>query len=1366
MPSLPELLAAVEKHFKLIEKEVAPHPGKRADHDPQKVKEKHEYQDKKDPPKEQDLKEYTDGKTKDTAPRAHALSRVKIRKAIYEDIIKQVLDAEKLGISAPEVDAKVIEFVSRLAHYGRIKPQEALDVIAALGGVNHADLAALHIPTTILDGKNQPIEVEVPIYARAVNEVLNQAADLDDRREMVAASSQMLTEAEKAGALNAGASKAIVEVLEGEAESIRQEYIVDPDHLESVIAQRWVEEMRREYRNKITLQENPDQLKHVEHELEEDKRIPENDRNRLVDALAEQKIEASRQQMDVVKDLQQEWQRNEVGITKMHQELLEEQGKKYDGYDEVENKQGKKVKQMKKAPPEINQFMTDLTAAIGFWDSTNPDLSRPLRANELPIDGLRKRLEQLVLDGHLTAAEGARHSTLIDRIAIRGRMVRTDRDFTMGDVLRAGLREEHSITYQMATDPDRFMLAFEQLPTLEAKAQFVKNFRTQIGRMADDLLSVIDSDPNAFADQTFNQLIHEPVYNKMVDGLLKIQNELLRWEQRTGSGLKITEREFNLEHVRKVGIERNQVDPDLVSHEDKEIDPHNFLEKLRGEIIRKRTWKRYNHNVKVMIGTHNFESWQKYAETIHTEEVSKLFETEPLLEIATSAHEEYVFVRYGMSFWKAPLDVFVATRTTDQPAVDAHVRDVLMRIPALRDNPQKIDELVGMSWVAMSTLLTDMDIVLTSGAPHLSGPTQPYGPIHYNPLITAVKRFHAELITAAGDLGYHFLGVKMNSNRRKYRSPAEEMYEGEKYMKSLDKRERDRVITFDEFEKSGLPLVELLHDFVIMSGGLGNRMLSWRGAAIDKYFIHDRAGKLDRSASIANLMRINPQFANAYITRWYAGKEIGKTECRALRTQVWNYVLKGIAPQAAVILSRDLLFHDKLARLKLKFDGRVVSIRELAESWARSQLPDSHEKFVDDPRLTQLILDSETVTRWLLNGSDGLKKMETMEVLGNDNAKWAQALMFNLEKLPQGMTREQVLERAGRVRLFMQTIRDQVADGLIKNGVNLQIADVGTRKETIDGKTQDVADIKYISKKIGAWQDAIHIRSFPGHYTVRRYTEWEKMGERFVARLLGDNSKLVETFGKGFTEHKANVIAMQEEPEKMKEMKFAPIRKSHEDLAEMLRQVHGSLSNIELQSSVHMMSYILHEAYIKWFHKGSGFKYIPFDPLGWPIIRNLFRESTWVHTATESTASEMESQETRIMIDKAIDANLIAPYHGYRTMKNRWINDVVNDAFPALQLGRFLPKRRMPYHELKPAGEVLEDMLGRKEILGFKLENLKFPLPVLAPRSPYNAYRLRKATGAEDWNLALNIAPEYVMLAMILLTIAALQKSFEENSKE
>ncbi len=552
---------------------------------------------------------------------------------------------------------------------------------------------------------------------------------------------------------------------------------------------------------------------------------------------------------------------------------------------------------------------------------------------------------------------------------------------------------------------------------------------------------------------------------------------------------------------------------------------------------------------------------------------------------------------------------------------------------------------------------------------------------------------------------------------------------------------------------------------MIMSGGFGNRMWSWRDSGLDSYKVYytkadeDRVkalkksghkvkiGGLDRQATIDNMMRINPQLANAYITRWYTGHDIGKQEARELRTRLLTHLLQEVAPQAAVILDRDLLFHKKLIDMQLAFDGNTVSLRELAESRARSALPDAIEKHKDDPRLIQLILDAETVTRYLLNGADGKQKMHKISFLGNDNTMWAKALMFDLDKdnLPKGITREQVLERAGRVKQFMLTIRDQIAPDLITKGAEVFIPTIKEGEIFYDVKKP---------KKKPAWMDAIHIRSFPGHYTVRRYIDWGKMGERVTARMLGDNDKLVENFEETIAAHKANVLMMQEHPEKMKAEAFQSVREPLQKSAEKLRTVHGSESMIAVQSSVQMVSYVFIEAFNKWFHKGTAYKYIPFDPLSWPVIRDVFRSSSWVHAATGSTISEIESQESRTMINKSVDASLIAPYNGYRNLKGEYINDKLNDRFPNLKPGRFLPKVRIPAHEMVPIKEIIK-------ILPFN-----FKVPVLAPRSPYNATRLVKALGAENWNLALNAVPEYAGIVLVLLALAALQRAVEDTKEQ
>ncbi len=1268
----------------------------------------------------QDLTEFKRGKKKKDAPKAHVFSEVDMHYSVYNDIIKPIVEAEQQGTPSPAADYKAAELLANMAQYKAASPQEAHDLITLIASQYKGD------------------QVELVKYQRLLDDVQNRSGYIDERIEMEMATVKLLEDVARAGAIDNDTGMEMAKMVVETGGNIAREYLVDPKKMVSVYGQKLAESIRREARDKRTLYQDPKEMEELEKRVQRDEDLPQTDKDRLVSAIAEQKIHASGQQTDVVRGLQQEWQNNENEVAKQYQELNEKAHTKYES--EAVYKQAKANNDaVPEMPKELKTFLEDLTAAVGLFDSNNK--GQPIKPADMPLDSLRRQLVHLVQNNHLSDAEAGEFNQLLRRIQDRQRMVRSGERMSESYLLvGAGIKTEQAPAYILATNEDEFIRRLNEYRNVDDQRAFIEKFSADVKIMADDVLAVLESDRTQFADQLLNPLIHQRVYDEMVAGLNKVKNKLIEWEQEHDTAIMMPHKEFHMDPTGKI---------ENFQYKETPINASKYLEVLNGWVKRERIWTRYNHNTRVMIGTNNFESWQKFAEYITTEDISKIFEDDPLLEIATALHEEYVWLRHGMEHWKAPMDVFVATRKNEEATVDMHVRQGLQRIRRPDGTPlsqKEIDRLVGMSWVAYSTLLTDLDVQLTSGAPLISGPTQQWGAIHMNPVITPVKRFHADMMTGYGDTGYYFMGVKVNSNERKFRFPAEEMYHAEKYMKGLDSRERDRIITFDEFEK-GLPYIELVHDFMIMTGGWGTRMVAWRKEAVNQFEVYKPDGSLDYKETIKKTKVANPQWANSFITRWYGERKIQKAEAIELRRDVWEYVLKQIAPQAATILDRDLLYHKQLKNLKLVYGNETISLEKLLEHRIDSQLPGapSGERHTDDPRLTELLLDSETVTRWLLSGKDdGFGGMQNLDVLGRDEVEWAKALFFNLDKLPQGMNQAQVLQRARRVRDFMLTIREKMADDIIWGKGSVEIPYVS------DGKAFDENKKPFTkTKKIVPWQEAIHVRSFPGHYTVRRNIDWEKMGVRVLARILGDNNTLVEGYSsKYFPAHKKITTTWAQNPGKMKEAEFQPIRDAIQELGDnYITKVHGTASQIEVQASVQMNAYIFHELYMKWFGRGTLQRYLPFDLLSLPGIHKLFNYSSWAHRASASARAEIEPQQERLIIDRAVDAGQIAPSHGYLMDQNEWLGDFIDKQYPKLKIGKFLPKWRMPFYDFK-----------KKKILGITVK-----VPYLKAKSPYNAARLMRSVGAENWNVALHVAINLAALIALLVIIAAFTKSKEDS---
>ncbi len=71
----------------------------------------------------------------------------------------------------------------------------------------------------------------------------------------------------------------------------------------------------------------------------------------------------------------------------------------------------------------------------------------------------------------------------------------------------------------------------------------------------------------------------------------------------------------------------------------------------------------------------------------------------------------------------------------------------------------------------------------------------------------------------------------------------------------------------------------------------------------------------------------------------------------------------------------------------------------------------------------------------------------------------------------------------------------------------------------------------------------------------------------------------------------------------------------------------------------------------------------------------------------------------------------------------------------------------MPFYDFK-----------KKKILGITVK-----VPYLKAKSPYNAARLMRSVGAENWNVALHVAINLAALIALLVIIAAFTKSKEDS---
>lgn len=1256
---------------------------------------------------EKNVSRFTSSKSKQESPRAHAVKKLKLRDRIYRDIIEQILlQEEKTGVNRvsdtlmASLDFQAAKTMTDLALEQHVDRHEALDVVSALATVY----------------KNNPDELSK--YKLLMDQILNGAWDYQERQEMISETNNFLTDSIQDNTVDSMSAQTVSQSLAEINTAINQEYIVSPDQMVSERGKRELEKIRKEKRNIRLADENPEALKKLREDVEKNTRLHDADRDRLAAALNKKEQARSQQQAGVPKE-----------YLKAYMDIDKELGAKFNAYAKAAREKYENAHPPQEVPAGLKSFLQRFEENVRLsryipsglenelGDKYKPGKEQIFRPNQVNLAELRKDLEQQLAAGVISPELAGELSGLVPLIEHRA-MLQPDIEKYRGAerAMAAGLPEEMIPIFKDAVNPKDFLDRLEKMATPEQQAEAIANFKTDVENMAKKLLAVLDSDRKQFAENIFNQLIHEPVYNEIVDGLRTFSNELIQRER--DGRLKILIHDANYEY-----------DQQTRQYVKKDINPSLVISKLKDWATRERNMRRYLHNTRVMLETHNFESWQKYAELIEQNDIALFFLENPILERAIQIRKGFIYGKYALNGWKAPEDVFEKQLDTQEIAVDSHVKEDLVQlgIPA-----EEADRLTSLAWATMGITLEDVDVILNAGpsGKGAKGLIQPYGPISFNPMIT-IRRFNADQIFAGPNegMGYTFLMSKVMHGPKGFRLVAQEYYDAESYKKFLDDHERSRIFTYAELEKEGIPFIEAFQDFMSQAGGFGNRWWSWRGEysyADILEGIKPGCAPALRIQAITKLAEVNIQFANALATRWYFSGAVDKRLNGQLREVIFKRLLQEIAPQAGIYLENNLLHHEKLGKLKMQIAG--------------SRDGQNFSDFKNDKhKLETLMMDAEKISAYLLSGHDGEADGQKLSDLGNDLAIWKKALFG--DHPPQGINNAEVITRVINVRNFMQFFSRVVAPDAIK-GCTVHI----------DGKPNKPV-------KINAFGQTPYIRAFP-NYTRMRDIRWNQMGHRVTARMLGDiNTLISKGFAPGFEKIRAAVILMQDNPDEMKKANFEPFLKALDEISIALIGVHGGSSSVEMTAQAQLTSYVLGEMWANFFERATIEKHTPLNLLSLPGIHIIARFSSWVHLATNSTKAEIEAQEVRRISDRMVDRTLIGASYGYTTLKNLWMADLLDDRYNTKFFSRgplnALFKVKVPFSEWVPLIRT-----GNKTIDKF-FGDIGYPR--FARKTRWNAGNFNRAHGATGPDVVLDMAEGIWPWVLLLLVSSAITRSQEEE---
>lgn len=1237
--------------------------------------------------------------------------------------IKDFVEAEHGGVRSPMAEYKLAHELKVLAVIGQLDPHETLRVIDQIASQYTGD------------------KTEMRKYQTLVRELLLIAPDTAaERSEVVNQAKQQLEKSAQADDINPEQRDEMVKVLDqemGEVQKILQQQKEDPrlidiEEYSSPQARIRAVEANDHIERSISSERMMKQLDAVAENVVEDFNIPEEDATRLVTNIEDVKRTRGREYQDVPHHISDKLKDINVRLVPAQQEITHIREK----YLETETDASGKVKK-RVMPAELKSLIDETEAGIGGYDPANPAESRDPR--KIPADSLNERINHLEGEGLLASEQATTFRTALRIFAEKAQLAEMAQDIPDSYRLReVGIAGENYRWYTLATNPEKFMKALMEHPDKNA---FYHEFRQGVEGVTQHLLSVIDSDFTQFSDQIFSQLIYEPIYNSISVGLNGIQNQIRNLELK-GESIDVVIEKFHRKKHKEM--------PTI-------FELSGAIEDLRIWVSDEKFIKRYTHNVYVLMLSHNYESFAKYAEQVPTGLIQRLFENNPELELAKNQHVSYVWARHGLNNWKSLHEIFTPG-VDGKIAVDEYVRRKLETQTNLSSTDiQRLTHLA--RGVALGVTMEDIDVILQSG-PVLSGKTgassltQQFGPIHWNPFMTP-RRFFADFPFPR----HEFMFRRIGKTGFRWRNVAAEIEEAQKVMQERATKERSRFYTDQEVESDGVVFADMFA-LMMQSGGWGNRRYRWRGEVGLEHFMYvdiehngktvriddiNKIAKLPKSQKLEKLDEIirriaiaDPQAANGLLEQWYGRGWVDKKGRGELRRTVWNRVLKDIAPQAALVLEKDLIFSEPMQKILKRFmkDDDFKDLLEIIEITIDGK---KQTKIVFKPEtptdgnehasniLEELILDSEAVSAFLIyaaSGDDdrgGELYTKTMKDLGDTDA-WYEALYSAPERRPKSITSEEAARlRARRVQKFMTELRSNFSEALIEGKVDafyVPYNDPRTNKPKL--------------VTIPALGDVLLTISFPSQYGIKREMEWSQMGDRVLARLVGDSETTGQSWTEIFKSLRDTIFDISAMPEKAQEAHFIPLLETiRKQLANPTQDVHGTASPEIIQAQVYMAGYAVIDQVLAWFDRGTAARHF-----GASLFAKLWHPlapyTSWENWKTQSTQAEIESQVVRKVIDLAVHYNLIAPTLGH----------IITDS-DFKHIG--------PFRYQVPIDHWENIRIGGKE--------LPIKRPVLKQKTPWNAARLQMERGGLNFNLALDIVPKWIGIVMLLLILAALQKS-------